>query len=207
MARFLRTLGFARVEETLNVLPDLVIRRLKLMEADPRPRFTSSCPVVVDLVKREFPSLVSALEPSPSPMVLHAASLKSKHDGDSLVVFIGPCLAKKNEAQRFTESAPRPGPGQPVSADLVLTFAEVWPLIRDCRLPPPDGAPSGFDDPPPRWAVGALYRVGVSGLDECRRFLASFPSGVGRGDVVEVVACAGGCRNGPGMFLKGGACS
>ena len=187
LVKTLRSMGFAAVEETVGALPKLVIMRLQEMDADPRPMFTSSCPVVVDLVRKDFRDLEAAMEPWPSPMVLHARSLKSRYGGDSLVVFIGPCPAKKKEARRF-----------PGSVDLVLTFAEVWPLFRDVRGGPAE-LPVEFDNPPPRWTAGAVFRAGVSGLDECRRFLAAFPSGVDRDEVVELLACVGGCLNGPGM--------
>jgi len=185
----LRSLGFSIVEETLVALPDLAARRLRLVEEHPEASFiTSSCPEVVRLVKTEFPHLASALEPSPSPMMLHARWMKERYGKDTMIVFVGPCPAKRVQASE-----------SPGYVDAVLTFVEMEKICMDRGFRMARAEDSPPDRQAQRWALKALYHVEVSGMDACRRFLRGFPGCQPGGRVVEVLACEGGCLHGPGM--------
>ena len=64
------------------------------------PLITSSCPVVVNLIEKYYPDLIPHLAPIVSPMIAHGRWLRASATGqDALVVFIGPCIAKKAEIQ------------------------------------------------------------------------------------------------------------
>lgn len=61
---------------------------------------TTCCPKVNLLVEKYFPDLLDQLAPVPSPAVAHARMLRQAHGDDIRVVFVGPCISKKNEAQQ-----------------------------------------------------------------------------------------------------------
>lgn len=100
----LRALGFAAVSETA-LGADLVsqeaareLRGLSLAPAtEPRVLISTACPVVVDYITKYRSELVPLLSRSCSPMVAHARFLKSIWR-EAAVVFAGPCVAKKREA-------------------------------------------------------------------------------------------------------------
>ena len=74
---------------------------------------TSCCPAFVEMIEKHFPKLVPMISHTVSPMTATARYLKANHP-DAVVVFIGPCVAKKLEIQKAEESA-----------DYVLTFEEL----------------------------------------------------------------------------------
>jgi len=74
---------------------------------------SSCCPAFVSMIKKHFPDLVDHIAPTPSPMVMLGRKLKAELP-DHKVVFIGPCIAKKEEALAD-------GSG----IDAVLTFEEL----------------------------------------------------------------------------------
>ena len=68
----------------------------------------------MQLVRKYFPKDINALAPVPSPLQTHSAYLRHLYGDDIVIVFIGPCIAKKVEADTH--------PGFP---DIALTFREV----------------------------------------------------------------------------------
>ncbi len=74
---------------------------------------STACPTVVQIVKKYYPSLVPSLSKVPSPLQCHSAYLRKLYGQDIGIVFIGPCIAKKIEADET--------PGYP---DFSLTFGE-----------------------------------------------------------------------------------
>ncbi|MHB8903293.1 MAG: [Fe-Fe] hydrogenase large subunit C-terminal domain-containing protein, partial [Thermoguttaceae bacterium] len=146
----LRRLGFARVHE-VSFGADLVARRYRQLLADPAAgRFiATSCPAVVGYVERYHPDLVSSLAPIVSPMVAMARAVRLLAGREIAVVFIGPCIAKKAEADS-------PLLGGEVSA--VLTFPELRAMLAAARIEPSGVEPSEFD--PPHGRVGAVFPIG-----------------------------------------------
>ena len=91
----LRELGFADAEET--AIGATVVKReyehmLKVGQQD--VIISSCCPSVNLLVEKHFPDLKQYLAPVVSPMIAHAKDIK-KRIPDAKVVFIGPCVSKK----------------------------------------------------------------------------------------------------------------
>ena len=184
----LRKLGFCRVEETISVLEETIRSRIRLAEGSGGPLFSSSCPSVVALMRREFPHLLQYLPPLPSPMAAHSRVLREKLGNGGKVVFIGPCHAKKREAA-----------AEEGAADGVLTFTELWTWLQDegIRLDTlPEESVDGDYEPTSR--IGLLAMT-ASGLDRCRDFLAAFRPDEEGPRILELLACPGGCLYGPGM--------
>ena len=61
---------------------------------------SSACPSVNLLIRKHFPTLVPYLMPVVTPMEAHALQIRQRDPG-ARVVYIGPCIAAKDTAQRF----------------------------------------------------------------------------------------------------------
>ncbi|MCR4398700.1 MAG: hypothetical protein NUV93_07040 [Firmicutes bacterium] len=193
----IRRLGFSRVEETSSVLPYLIREREEQSRKTGRPVISTSCPRVVDLVRREFPTLAACLFTLPSPMVIHTRDMRRRSPG---VVFVGPCTAKASEAE-----------AHPGSADAVLTFEELAEWLCDEGITLGGGHEVPEEKPDvesPSWIAASLLAADASGLDSCRRLFeelsrvslgspGSTPGAAGA--FVEALACEGGCLGGEGM--------
>lgn len=82
----------------------------------------SPCPAVVNLIEKHFPSLLPSLAPLVSPMVATALYIKSIHPARK-IVFAGPCIAKKGEAERFRGLL-----------ECALTFTELNKLLEEAKI-------------------------------------------------------------------------
>lgn len=115
----LARLGFSDAEETA-VGAEAVTRKYKeLLEGGTYDNFiTSACPAACQLIQKYFPNALQYLAKVDSPMIAHAKMLREQYPG-AKIVFIGPCIAKKKEAQ---ESGLLAG---------VLTFTELRDLFEE----------------------------------------------------------------------------
>ena len=176
---------------------------------------SSCCPAFVSYVKSAFPDLVQYISHNRSPMVEIAKYIKET-DENAKVIFIGPCTAKKAEAQ--LESA------KPY-VDVVMTFEELQALFdskdlditeleEDCldnasyygRIFARSG---GLSDA----VKQALTEQGITdfevlpvvcdGIEECRTALLKKNKKVLNGNFIEGMACTGGCISGAGCLTHG----
>ena len=197
-----KVLGFARVEETARTAAAVARASAALTLDGGLPVITSACPAVVALVEKYYPQYVPLLAAVPSPMMAHARLLREEYGAETPVVFIGPCVAKKEEGQRD-------------GVDAALTFDELRAWLEEEQIVLADAAPSACDNAPVGVAEifpilsGLLITAGVTddavrprvvtvaGLQEIREMLDALPecSGV---RLIEALACKGGCLAGPG---------
>jgi iron only hydrogenase large subunit-like protein len=112
---------------------------------DGRFVISSPCPAVVSFVEKMHPELVPHLAPVKSPMEAMATVIRERIDPAAAIVFIGPCVAKKDEAQRSS------------LVDAVLTFAELIELLESCGIDYRKCPPRDFD--PPLANLGKIYPV------------------------------------------------
>ena len=119
--RALYKLGFDAVSETA-IGAALVSQALDMyvIEHGQANFISTACPSVVELVRKYFPECIHELAPVPSPLQTHSAYLRHLYGNDIVVVFIGPCIAKKVEADAH--------PGYP---DIALTFREVEQWLEE----------------------------------------------------------------------------
>jgi iron only hydrogenase large subunit-like protein/uncharacterized Fe-S cluster-containing protein len=205
----LRQLGFSYVGETAIGAYHAAAQTAAVVAAQPdRRHICTACPAVVRYVERYRPALISALTPVVSPMIAHAKHIRRRLRGDVRVVFIGPCIAKKAEAER---------PEYAGLIDCVLTFAELreWCDRKEIDLSACEE--SGFDETPEGdarlfpiegggvrtsgWTTDLLACdvVAASGFEEvCTAFDGLFVPDTPR--IVEPLFCAHGCTNGPAML-------
>ena len=173
---------------------------------------SSCCPAFVSYVEKKFPNLKEHVSHNLSPMAELSRFIK-RTDPDCKVVFIGPCTAKKAEAQK---DSVRP------YVDAVLTFEELQALI-DCRdfdvteLPEDvlDNASffgrifarsGGLSDA----VKQALIERGLddfkvnpavcNGIEQCRVALLKKDKNLLSENFIEGMACVGGCIGGAGCL-------
>ncbi len=202
----LYTLGFSAISETA-IGAELVTEATDLYLKDHNgeaPWIGTSCPTVVELIKKYYPEDVKRLSPIPSPLQVHSAYLRHLYGDEIIIVFIGPCIAKKIEAELT--------PGYP---DFALSFKEVneWLNRENIRLEDVDAKDidfipakagratiypieSGQIDSSPYWEAREDSKaIALSGIDQITGTLREkTDSNV----FLEMLACDGGCINGPG---------
>ncbi len=202
----LRQLGFSHVSETSIGAYFVAHETVRLMRENPdKPQISSACPAAVKLIEKYYPECVEFLSPVVSPMIAHARLLRKKLGEDCGVVFIGPCVAKKQEAQR---------PGLAGDVDVVLTFAELQEWLESEGVDLAACEESAFDDEPlgdARYfplAGGSFLAaeitpdmlacdvLSVSGHDEIADALAALEP-ESKGLLIEPLFCPQGCINGP----------
>ena len=175
---------------------------------------SSCCPAFVQYVKSAFPDIAKHISHNRSPMAALAKYIKDTTPG-AKVIFIGPCTAKKAEAQ-LEEVKPY--------VDAVLTFEELQALFDSLDMDLStleegvlDNASyfgrifarsGGLTDA----AVQALKEQGIEfevkpvvcdGIEACRMALLKKSKGVLDGNFIEGMACIGGCIGGAGCLTHG----
>lgn len=205
MTAALRRLGFAGVSETAlgaEQVSAALSRMLK--DSGPRVMLSSACPVAVEYIRKYAPAAAPLLSPVMSPMLAHARLLRREFGDGIGVVFIGPCIAKKREADDCPELV-----------GAALTFEDLREWFRERKIQPERLAPDAGGGFVPRAAGrGGLYPVEggmIAGIDAAG---ASFMSFSGMKSItaaltgldgfrgprplfLELLACEGGCINGP----------
>ncbi len=204
--RALYKLGFDAVSETA-IGAALVSQALDMyvIEHGSANFISTACPSVVELVKKYYPEYISKLAPVPSPLQTHSAYLRHLYGNDIVIVFIGPCIAKKLEADEH--------PGYP---DIALTFREVeqWLEEENIQLDNIDtGIPVEFV--PAKAGKAAIYPIENGQIETSKIWQNKFVeqsalsvsgiqgimsslSGTHTDDFLETLNCDGGCINGPG---------
>ncbi|MCF7957484.1 MAG: 4Fe-4S binding protein, partial [Phycisphaerae bacterium] len=150
LVAMVRALGFEYVTEVAYGA-DLVARQYKklLDESSPDKRYiATSCPAIVSYIEKYHPELTASLAPIVSPMIAMARVLHKIHGDDLKIVFIGPCIAKKCEAD---------GINVPNEVDAVLTFSELRQMFADKNMAVQDTHDDHFDPPHP--SLGGLFAL------------------------------------------------
>jgi signal transduction histidine kinase/iron only hydrogenase large subunit-like protein len=157
----LRELGFTYVHE-VAFGADLVAAEYARLLAAPGGRYVATtCPAVVSYTRKYHPDLLDHLAPIVSPMLAIARVLHVKYGPEAKVVFIGPCIAKKGEAQYEQFEG---------EVDAALTYVELRALFETHGITlAARGAQDDFDAP--RGGLGALFPITrgmlqAAGLDE-----------------------------------------
>jgi len=201
----LKAIGFDMVTETA-VGAEMVARETaRIVEDEPTSHIVSACPSLVNLIRQYHPWAIDKVTPIVSPMIAHARYLKKRYGEDSKVVFIGPCPAKKQEAE---------DPQIGGSVDAVLTFEELRTWIDDAKIRKDQLRSVEVDDIPASYArlfplEGGLARAAsispdllkqdftaLSGSTEVDAMLSNLKDG-STIRLFEALYCPAGCINGP----------
>lgn len=104
MIASLRRLGFRGVGETAAGAEEVSAHIACLLgEKESGLLISTACPAVVEYVRKYLPEMTPHLTPLSSPLLAHCRMLKDKLGKDIEVVFVGPCIAKKLEADAHPE--------------------------------------------------------------------------------------------------------
>ncbi len=200
MRRALKSLGFYDVEETAigaTIVKTEYERMLREEERD--VIITSCCHSVNLLIQKYFPSCLEYLADVMSPMQAHCADIK-KRIPNAKTVFIGPCVAKKDEAEYYEGIV-----------DAVLTFEELTNWLRSEKIElekEVDNTPEsrarffpttgGVLKTMAQNAPGYTY-LALDGVENCIAALKDIESGKIHKCFIEMSACVGSCIGGPVM--------
>ena len=192
----MRQLGFRGAEETA-VGATVVKKEYEriLREEKPNVLISSCCTSINLLMRKHYPDTLFALAPVVSPLQAHCAEIKRRHP-DAKTVFIGPCIAKKYEAEE----------GDLI--DAVLSFEELSDWLQRAGIPlepQPDETAGGKTRlfPTTGGVLASMEKLpdytylAVDGVDKCAEVLEEIRTGSLHHCFVELSACQGSCANGP----------
>ena len=199
MRSALKKLGFADAEETAIGATIVKTEYERMLAAETRDVVISSCCHSVNLlVQKYFPDEIKNLADVLSPMQAHAKDIKRRHP-NAEVVFVGPCVAKKDEAEYYNGIV-----------DAVLTFEEVTEWLKAEKIE----LVADMDDyeksrarffPTTGGILKTMARqadytyLAIDGVENCIAALKDIESGKIHKCFIEMSACVGSCVGGPVM--------
>ncbi len=201
MRKALQQLGFADVEETAIGATIVKTEYERLLREEERDVIISSCCHSINLlIQKYFPAELEYLADVMSPMQAHCADIKRRIPG-AKTVFIGPCVAKKDEAQYYDGIV-----------DAVLTFEELTGWLSSAGIELDRTAEENNPESRARFfpttggvlktmaqdAPGYTY-IALDGVENCIAALKDIESGKIHKCFIEMSACVGSCIGGPVM--------
>ena len=200
MTAALKKLGFAGVEETAigaTIVKNEYERMIREEERD--VIITSCCHSINLLIQKRYPACLEYLADVMSPMQAHCDDIKRRYP-NAKTVFIGPCVAKKDEADYYAGIV-----------DAVLTYEELSRMLSEARITvdrTPDVNPNsrarffpttgGVLKTMAQDAPGYTY-IAIDGVENCMTALQDIASGKIHKCFIEMSACIGSCIGGPVM--------
>ena len=208
MTAVLKQLGFKAVSETALGAQEVSIQTAKILNNAEKGLFISSaCPVIVDYIRQYKPEFIDCITHIGSPAMTHAKLLKEYYGNDIGIVFIGPCIGKKNEAEHTD------------LIDYAITFQELKVMINNTISDISEIEVKPDDKFVPEQAYeGALYPldggmnttikkigikndvqlISISGIREFIRAISDVQlENINKIIFIESLACEGGCTAGP----------
>ena len=200
MRKALTKLGFFDVEETALGATVVKNEYERMLREDDRDVLISSCCHSINLlIQKHYPQALEYLADVVSPMQAHCKDIKSRIPNVK-TVFIGPCVAKKDEAEHYEGIV-----------DAVLTFEELSTWLKEenieivkeeekddnskARLFPTTG---GILKTMAQNVPGYTY-MAIDGVENCKQALKDIIEGKVHKCFIEMSACVGSCVGGPVM--------
>lgn len=209
IVRAIKNLGFWGVSETALGAEIVSHGCAKALDQSPESvLFSTACPTVVELIRKYHPEKMRNLLPMLSPLLSHCKMLRSQYGSDIGIVFFGPCISKKLESD-----------AHPELLNAVLTFQDLHRWLDDMAIEI-KGLEVGSEDVfiPQTAKNGALYPMdggmnrsigfygdvqkntlmAFSGVDHLQQAMEGVEQKGPDGKLfLEMLACDGGCVNGP----------
>lgn len=210
----IRRLGVRGVSETALGAEEVSTNIASILEkADKGIFLSTACPSVVEYVKKYLPEKVNNLIPVSSPLLAHCRMLKDKLGEHIEVIFIGPCIAKKIEAD-----------SHPELLNLSLSFGDLRQWLKEESISLKEINTSVFDKfilqkaedgtaypieggmietLKPYDKIKQSYLMQITGVENIKRELSNLnENDFDRPVFIECLACEGGCVSGPCMTNK-----
>ena len=200
MRKALKKLGFYDVEETAIGATIVKNEYERMIAEEERDIIISSCCHSINLlIQKHYPFALEYLADVVSPMQAHCNDIKQRYQ-NAKTVFIGPCVAKKDEAEHYNGIV-----------DAVLTFEELteWMKSENIELeqeldndicsrarffPTTGGVLKTMNQENTEYTYLAL-----DGVENCIAALKDIESGLIHKCFIEMSACVGSCMGGPVM--------
>lgn len=200
MRKALQKLGFCDVEETAIGATIVKKEYERMLKEDHRDIIISSCCHSINLlIQKHFPKSLAYLADVVSPMQAHCIDIKRRHPG-AKTVFIGPCVAKKDEAEYYEGIV-----------DAVLTYEELtqWMqaenVVPETELDHNENSRARFFP-----TTGGILKtmdltipgytyLALDGVENCMNALRDIEDGKIHNCFIEMSACVGSCISGPVM--------
>ena len=200
MRKALKKLGFYDVEETAIGATIVKTEYERMIKEDDRDIIISSCCHSINLlIQKHYPAALPYLADIMSPMQAHCTDIKKRYK-NAKTVFIGPCVAKKDEAEHYEGIV-----------DAVLTFEELTQWLKAenieieqetdndicsrARFFPTTG---GILKTMAQENTGYTY-LAIDGVENCIAALKDIQNGKIHNCFIEMSACVGSCSGGPVM--------
>ena len=200
MREALKKLGFYDVEETAIGATIVKKEYERMLQEDGRDIIISSCCHSINLlIQKHFPKALEYLADIVSPMQAHCIDIKKRIPG-AKTVFIGPCVAKKDEAEHYDGIV-----------DAVLTYEELTEWLKQekivlqpemdsdensrARFFPTTGGILKTMEP----EISGYTYLALDGVENCMNALRDVEAGKIHKCFIEMSACVGSCISGPVM--------
>ena len=197
MRTALKKLGFYDVEETAIGATIVKNEYERMLEEEDRDVIISSCCHSINLlIQKHYPSALEYLADVMSPMQAHCQDIK-KRIPNAKTVFVGPCVAKKDEAQYYDGIV-----------DAVLTFEELSEWLKEDNIEI-ENTQDNNDYSRARFfpTTGGILKtmsevkgytyVAIDGVENCIQVLKDLEKGKIHNCFIEMSACVGSCVGGP----------
>lgn len=200
LTKALKKLGFYDVEETA-IGATIVKKAYDDMLDEKHDVIISSCCHAINLlIQKHYPEALPYLAHVLSPMLAHGKDIKSRFGKDTKVVFIGPCIAKKDEADKNDEYV-----------DAVLTYSELNDWLKDEGITiEKDEMVDNVSHSKARLfpTCGGILKtmacenknyqyIAIDGIEASKRTIEDLLSGKIHKCFIEMSSCQGSCINGP----------
>ena len=209
----IRRLGIRGVSETALGAQEVTSKTVEILrdaaaKGEKKLFISTACPAVVEYVEKYLPELTPNLTPVLSPLLAHCRMLKEKFGNQIETIFIGPCIAKKLEADRH-----------PDLLSLAISFTDLRQWLKDEGIDPAQITPGVFDvfvlekaQEGTAYPIEGgmletirahklsddVYTSQVTGIYSIQDELSNLnPKEMERLTFLECLACYGGCVSGP----------
>ena len=197
MRTALKKMGFTEVEETAIGATIVKNEYERMLNEEDRDVVISSCCHSINLlIQKHFPACLEYLADVMSPMQAHCLDIKKRYPG-AKTVFVGPCVAKKDEADYYKGIV-----------DAVLTFEELSEWMKEERVELPNESDSNEYSRARFFpTTGGVLKtmkenskftyVAIDGVENCIAVLKDIEKGKIHNCFIEMSSCSGSCVGGP----------
>ncbi len=200
MRKALKQLGFCDVEETAVGATMVKTEYERMLREEARDVIITSCCHSINLlIQKYYPDALEYLADVVSPMQAHCLDIKRRHP-NARTVFIGPCVAKKDEADYYAGIV-----------DAVLTYEELTRWLQKEGIEPEQvldedehsrarffPTTGGVLKTMAQENPGFTY-MALDGVENCMAALKEIVEGKIHKCFIEMSACVGSCVGGPVM--------
>ncbi|KAB3530700.1 sigma 54-interacting transcriptional regulator [Alkaliphilus serpentinus] len=209
----LRSIGFSQIWEVAVGAEELTRQLDEFFQKKHQKKtyISSPCPAFVTMIEKHHPELIKYLLPFASPMIATAKIIKDIYkERDIKIVFIGPCVAKKSEAE---------DPQFEGVIDSVLTFEEIKEILKEKRVSIHKSKEGNFDSL--YCDRGRLYPLSggllanlkavknfkdnqyecIENVSDCANLIHALSTDKVSGKLIDVLMCKG-CIEGPKIDSK-----